>query len=341
MILLVVPSLDLWKFKGLARVSLEFYKRLRNFIEVEVYEVHKRKKSYISNLTKVPFKQLTTKAKIIHSIVPESGSFLFLIKHLKNIKTIVTFHDVIPLRYLNRESFNRRFLLKTYFFKIMWKLASYSEIVVAQSSQTAEEVKKFFRREVNKVIPFGVDEKFKQKKMKRDKITIGFLGSWIYRKRVDIVINVFKRLKMEFDCKLILAGGKLETKHQKQFNVYRMTKNLEDVVIISRIPEERIVDFYNSLDFFIFPSEYEGFGLPVLEAQKCGVPVFIMKDSRIPFEVSRAAIKCKNVSEMVEKIKYFINNRREYKKISRKGIRYSSKFTWKRTIDSYLKLYGR
>jgi len=47
------------------------------------------------------------------------------------------------------------------------------------------------------------------------------------------------------------------------------------------VPEEKLVKAYNSLDVFVMTSEWEGFGLPILEAQKCGVPVVIRDDARI------------------------------------------------------------
>ena len=105
------------------------------------------------------------------------------------------------------------------------------------------------------------------------------------------------------------------------------------------MPEEEIVKLYNSFDFYLFPSLHEGFGLPILEAQRCGVPVLIKRDSVIPQEVRQAAIECDSADEMAEKILYLLNNKDDYRKISIKGQHYASKFTWQKFIKQNLSIY--
>ena len=333
-VLLTVPSLDLKKFKGLARFSLELYERLKNKIEIEVLEVHKPIVNYFKNLYETPLKQLMSKADIIHSTVPESGAFLPFI----NKKSIVTFHDLIPLKMNIDVATKFKGVQRKLYASFSWKLASKCDIITANSSQTAKEVKTFFGRDA-KVINPGIDGKFKPLKIKKEKITLGFFANFSYRKRVDIAIEVFKILKQKIDCKLILAGGKLTTLYQKHFDIKKLTRGLKDVEIIEHVEEKDIVKLYNSFDFFLFPSMYEGFGFPILEAQACGVPVFILKNAEIPKETKKFAIKCKNSKDMAEKILYLIENKKEYKRISKKGRAYSSKFTWEKFAKEYLKIY--
>ena len=332
-VLLVVPSLDVLHFKGLARVSLELVKGLDKYVDLEVVEVHKPRKNYLKNLTTVPFKEITSKADICHSVVPESGAIALF----KRKRMVTTFHDVTPLTLMKKLNFRNKYLLKTYVY-LLWTLAARSEAVLSDSTQTAIEVKKIFKRD-SIVISLGVDEKFKPMQIKKEKPTLGFFANFSYRKRVNIAVEVFKKLKRKIDCKLILAGGKLDSTFQNNFNVNEMVEGLSDIEVLGYVPEEDIVKLYNSFDFFLFPSLFEGFGLPILEAQKCGVPVLIKRDSMIPREVRQATIECDSADEMAEKILYLLNNKDEYRKISIKGQRYASKFTWQRFIKQHLAIY--
>ncbi len=339
-VLFVVPSLNVSKFKGLARYSYEIYKRLKDRIDIEVFEVYEPRKNYFSNLTTVPLRQLLSRADVIHSLVPENGIFLWLISKIKNVRSIVTFHDIIPLEFPEELKFKFKEIVKLYTI-FTWKNASKANIVVAQSSQTAEDVRRIFGRKVDVIIPPGIDKKFKPKKVKKDKITLGFFANYSYRKGLDKAIEVFKIVKQKYDVKLIIAGGKLQTVYQRQFNPFELTKGLKDVEILGEVPEEKVVDLYNSFDFYLFPSLVEGFGIPILEAQACGIPTLVFEWAKIPKEVTEKAIKCKDVKDMAEKIMYLIENRYEYLKIRREGIKYAKKFDWDKSAKMYLELYEK
>jgi len=338
-ILLVVPSLNVPSYKGLAKVSLELLEGLKKKgIEVEIYEVHKEKKNYFKTLTLVPLKELLAKVSIIHSTVPELGTFFRLIKKFKNVKTVVTFHDFIPLRLAEELSFKFQSLVKLYTI-FMWKNACWSDKVIAVSKQTADDLKKFFGREVDAIIPPGVDEKFKPIQIKKEKLTLGFFANFSYRKNVKFAIDTFKILKKKIDCKLIIAGGKLQTIYQRQYDVKKLIKNLKDVEVLGYIPDEKVVELYNSFDFFIFPSIYEGFGIPILEAQACGIPTLVLENAKIPPEVTEKAIKCSSPEDASNKILELWNDCKEYEKIRKEGIKHAKKFSWESFVESYIKVY--
>ena len=336
-VLLVVPSFNISLFKGLAKVSLRLFEGLKDKIDVKIYETYKRK-FYIKNLTSVPFIQLTSKVDLIHSLVPESGAFLWLVKKIKNVKTVVTFHDMIPILESKRLRFRMRTLVNFYTL-FMWKCALNSDVIIANSTQTSEQLYKYFGRFSDYIINLGVDEKFRPKKVRKDKITLGFFGNLSYRKGLDKAIEVFKIVKKKYDVKLIIAGGNLKTIYQKQFDPEKLTKGLSDVEIKGYIPESEVVDLYNSFDFFLFTSSTEGFGLPILEAQRCGVPTLIFSWSKIPPEASAKAIKCKSVDEMAKRIIELIENKREYRRIRKEGIKYSSLFKWKDFVQDHIEIY--
>ncbi|MCD6446446.1 glycosyltransferase family 4 protein, partial [Candidatus Bathyarchaeota archaeon] len=317
---LVIPSFNVPKFKGLAKVSKKLYEGLKKEMEVDVIEVHKKGKQYWKTITTVPIQEAFSKTRIIHALTPELSSFLPLMKWKASI---VTWHDFIPLEESKRLHFKFRRLIRIYL-NVMWKLASKCDVIIANSSQTAEQIREYYGRDEDVyVINPGVDERFVPKDVKKDKPTLGFFANFSFRKQVDKAIEVFKIVKKHIDCRLILAGGKLQTIYQRQFDVKKLVYGLKDVEIKGYIPENMVVRLYNSFDVFLFPSTYEGFGLPILEAQACGVPVFIFKDAKIPEETRRFAIECEDVKDMAEKVINLLENEEEYLWYRKKGIEYA------------------
>jgi len=200
-------------------------------------------------------------------------------------------------------------------------------------------LKKFFGREADAIINPGVDEKFRPLNVKKEKLTLGFFANFSYRKNVKFAIDTFKILKEKVDCKLILAGGELQTVYQRQYNVRELVKGLEDVEILGYIPDNKVVELYNSFDFFIFPSVYEGFGIPILEAQACGIPTIVLKDARIPSEVTEKAIKCSTPEEAANKILEIWSSKEDYERIRKEGIEYAKRFSWDNFVEGYIKIY--
>lgn len=329
-ILLTVPSLDVSSFKGIARISLELIERLKNKVELEIFEVYKPTKNYFKNLTVTPLKQFLSRTQLVHGTCPEVCSFTPFFKK----RTVVTWHDFFPLT--EKIKFQEFAKLYTTF---MWGLsAKHSSIVVANSSLTAQQLERVFKRRVLVVNP-GVDSRFKPLRVKKEKVALGFFANFSRRKRVDVAVEVFKKLREKIDCKLILAGGELQTFYQFQFDVPKLIEGLPDVEVKGYVPDEKVPLLYNSFDFYLFPSEVEGFGIPILEAQACGIPVFIMENARIPEETSKFTIKCKNAEDMAKKILELLDNRKEYLKIRRKARKYARGFTWENFADRYLEIY--
>lgn len=334
-ILLVVPSLNVPIFKGLARHSLELVKGLEKIVDLEIYEVHNPNINHFKNFTTVPFKQLISKADVCHVMVPESG----LISFLKGKNMVVTFNDFHISRLEGILNFKNKLLLNTYV-NLTWNLAAKAGNLICISTQTAKELKYYFKRD-SVVINPPIDEKFKPINVIKDKTTIGFFANFSERKRVNIAIDVFKILKSKLDCKLILAGGYLNSMFQRNLDVEEMIKGLSDIEFLGYIPEKAIVKLYNSFDFFIFPSIFEGFGIPILEAQKCGIPTFVMSDSIIPIEAKKMAIECISPNDMAMKILNLFNNRDEYRKNSERSRQYANKFNSKRFIEKHLSIYEK
>jgi len=101
------------------------------------------------------------------------------------------------------------------------------------------------------------------------------------------------------------------------------------------------VGFYNLASLYIQPSLYEGFGIPVLEAMKCGCPVLSSNAGSLPEVGGEAALyfNPEDLGRMVNQINKLLNNDKEQLELVKKGIKRADKFSWKRVAKETLDVF--
>ena len=101
------------------------------------------------------------------------------------------------------------------------------------------------------------------------------------------------------------------------------------------VSKDELIDLYNLADVFVFPSLYEGFGIPPLEAMACGTPVIAANNSSIPEVVGDAAIlfDARDVGDLSDKIRMLINDVEMRDKLKERGKIRSKIFSWEQTVD--------
>jgi len=162
-----------------------------------------------------------------------------------------------------------------------------------------------------------------------------FVGQRTWLKRFDLVFEVIKILEKKIPCVVV---GNLFTKEElKYINKLSYDKLLINVGIID---DEQLNILYSNALFCFYPSDYEGFGIPLLEAMISGCPVLASNRSSIPEVVGDAAILFdidikNNLAEGVFKIMSKPNRN----SIINAGINRASLFSWSNTIDQYNNLY--
>jgi glycosyltransferase involved in cell wall biosynthesis len=322
---------------GIGRYSSEVYNRLKDFCDAEMignYSIPQ----YLDDLFYIPakiIKKLRNENIIYHALSPREAIYLPLVK-----RSVVTFHDILPLtKYHYPKS-----IFAQYFYKICWKVASKCKHIVADSSLTKEELIKRLKIEPEKitVINLGINEKFQPMKKKYDKFVVGYLGSFVKRKRVDIVINSFKLFQEKYpdiNCELIIGGEK--SKHLQSFDVKNLTKGMKNVKILGFVPENEIVKVYNMFNVFVYPCEYDGWSLPILEAQSCGIPVIVKRSSQLPQEIKKFTIQCENEEEIADVIYKLLTDKSYVKKVTSRALNYVRRFSWKEYIKKLLKVYQK
>ncbi len=215
-----------------------------------------------------------------------------------------------------------------------------SDFLVAVSTQTRDELAALgYEKRRVQVTNLGVDDRFKvglKKTMRKDDIfRIGYVGAYRRRKNVIAAVNAFGMTE-DKKMRLMLYG------RQRWLNedIAAATARDRRIRLGGFAPENRLVSIYDGFDAFIFPSLYEGFGLPILEAQSRGLPVVIFKHGAIPREVRRHCIEAKDEHHMARILEALKGN--GYKDSERRrSVAYARSFSWKKMAMETVKAYEK
>jgi glycosyltransferase involved in cell wall biosynthesis len=170
-----------------------------------------------------------------------------------------------------------------------------------------------------------------------------FVGGIDLRKNPASLVRAFAMLKsLHGTHALVLTGGFGE--HYQWIRGRLREWGVENhVVFPGYIPDEELADFYRLAEVFVYPSLYEGFGLPVLEAMACGVPVITSNVSAMPEVAGDAAILVEpnNIKDLAAAIERVLGDNALRDNLIEKGLRRSKLFSWKRAACDTLDLYRK
>lgn len=203
-----------------------------------------------------------------------------------------------------------------------------------------------------KVIHLAADEKFQpldKEKIQtfKTKYNLNFrfllyIGTLEPRKNIPTLIQAFSNLKKKhvLPHKLVIAGKK-GWKYKSIFELIEKLNLQDDVIFTGYVPDEDLPALYNAADLFVFPSLYEGFGLPPLEAMACGCPVITSNTSSLPEVVGDAGIMIDpyDVDGLAEAIYNVLTNMELKEDMVKKGLERAKMFSWEKTAKETLKVY--
>ncbi|MBI5555107.1 MAG: glycosyltransferase family 4 protein [Elusimicrobia bacterium] len=189
-----------------------------------------------------------------------------------------------------------------------------------------------------RVIPSQIEVKEVLHKYRIEKPYILFVGTMDPRKNLVRLIKAFQNVKRQKnDLKLVIVGNKGEL-----FSI-ELDKMVDsgDIILTGYIGEEELVYLYNGASIFTFPSLYEGFGLPILEAMACGTPVITSNVYSMPEVAGEAAILVnpESTDEISAAINRLLQDEPFRKSLIEKGLRRVREFTWEKTAQSTLAVY--
>lgn len=168
-----------------------------------------------------------------------------------------------------------------------------------------------------------------------------FVGSIEPRKNLTRFLEAYgsldKTIKDEY--KLVLAGFK-GWKNREIMEL--INRNAHYIKYLGYLNDTDLAKVYNKASLFVFPSLYEGFGLPVLEAMACGTPVITSDCSSLPEVGGDAAIYCNpySVEDIVCKIDDILRNDRLRETLKKKGLDRAKKFTWEESAMKHMEIFN-
>lgn len=266
--------------------------------------------------------------KIFHGLSGELPAGL----NKKNIKSIVTIHDLIFVRYPHLYSFFDR---KIHFYKFK-KAALQANIVIAISEQTKKDIIEFLKipEYKIKVIYQGCQDIFKQNFSSTKKQEI----QKKYNLPTDFILNVgtieerknalsIVRAIKDVDTTLVLVGR--ETKYSEKIRSFITENHMENkVIFLKNINNQELAIIYQLATIFIYPSIFEGFGIPIIEALFSKVPIITNKNGVFPEAAGPSSIYIDpmNVDEIKSNIEFLLKNDVVRNDMIQKGLEYASKF---------------
>ncbi len=171
-----------------------------------------------------------------------------------------------------------------------------------------------------------------------------YLGALEPRKNIISLVRVFNILKKEDfykDWRLVLAGGS----RWLSGGLEREIKNSPyagDIMVLEKITEEDKILLYNSAKVFVYPSFFEGFGFPPLEAQACGVPVAASNRTSLPEILGESAYLFDpwRLEDIYKGIKILAQDSAAREKMIKLGLENAAKFSWRKTAGETLKIFS-
>jgi glycosyltransferase involved in cell wall biosynthesis len=127
------------------------------------------------------------------------------------------------------------------------------------------------------------------------------------------------------------------------YNKIEKSRYKSRIHILNRITDDSLAYLYNGATALIFPSSYEGFGLPVIESMACGTPVVTCNNSSLKEIGGHVALYMEEptVENILFYLESFENRNIDSNSISAEGIKYSKRFNWDQTAKDYIKAYSR
>ncbi|MFW6015702.1 MAG: glycosyltransferase family 4 protein [bacterium] len=260
---------------------------------------------------------------------------------------IITVHDIIPILYPNS---NPR--LKYYYRYVLPNLLKVSDFIIVPSKSTKEDLIRYYyldsskikivyqgyKKEIFSILDRDVINKVLSKYKIKNKYIL-CVGETRPYKNITKLIKAIREVKVK-DIELIVVG-----------KINRLDKNLlklpqelgisDRIKFLGFVPDEDLAALYNGANTFVFPSLYEGFGIPPLEALACGCPVIASDRASIPEVCGNAAIYINpnDEKDIARKIDNVCADAKIRQKMKSKGLLLSKKYSYENAAKDLIQIF--
>ena len=248
----------------------------------------------------------------------------------KDVKSVVTVHDFTYERYMVG-------LQKKVHCRQKYNAINKADVVVCVSENTRKDLLRYLpeiKEDKIRVVYNGVSEDFHEINgvLRGDRLL--YVGSRAKYKNFDFVVEVLSETSYHLD----ICGAPLSN-HEQKYLSRKLGSNRYKVY--SNLNNQGLNELYNKARCLIYPSSYEGFGLPIIEAQKSGCPVIAFNKSSIPEVIGKTSLLINelNRNELLLALK-MIESPTLFEEFSKSGKENAERFTCKAMIDGYRNIYS-
>ncbi|MDR0644359.1 MAG: glycosyltransferase family 4 protein [Treponema sp.] len=298
----------------------------------------------ISALFPLPYRWFFgTKSDVVHF-------FNFIIPPGVKGKKIVTIHDLAFRRFPETVRTKTKYML-------MWSIAKAirrADRIIAVSEWTKQEILRFYRYPPERIDvvyngvdtnvyrtgldPAGIERVCERRRIPKDYIL--YLGTIEPRKNLERLIKAYSLLKSRRpDLPALVLAGKKGWRYERIIKAYKESAARESVIWTGYVVEEEKPFLLAGAAFFCFPSLYEGFGMPILEAFACGTPVLTANNSSLVEVAGDAAffVDALSIQDICDKLEWMHINGDLRADLRRKGLERIKQFSWAKSAE---KLHG-
>ncbi len=268
-------------------------------------------------------------------------------------KFVVTIHDLTLMFFTGEKRTSS--LHKLGYRLVLLSACKKARRIIAVSSHTKKDIIKFFNIPDNKIklVYEGVEEKYHPQEDKNliEKIKkkyniqppyLMYVGAWKKHKNITNLVKAFAILKKNYTLphRLVLVGKENSLTEELKEEVTKLDLK-KDVIFTGFVYEEDLPIIYNAAEVFVFPSLYEGFGLPPLEAMATGTPVVASNISSIPEILDKAAdfFNPWDPEDMALRIRDVLFSKKKQEELKKRGLKKASQFSWQKCAQETLKIY--
>lgn len=315
--------------------------------EFDILKINNINRKGGSSLKRIFFEVFLLKFYIKKSHFDLYHSPHYILPNKFKIPAVVTIHDLITLDFPELCKYQSVFYFN-FFFK---RTIRNAKIIIAVSHTVKKDIMRHFDVDAHKirVIHLGIDPIFKNTldldlaiRYHLPERYILFVGNIEGKKNLTRLLLAYKELinQKKTTHKLVLVG-KDGWKNKSFYRTISKYNLKEHILFTGYVPKKDLPAIYSMADLFVFPSIYEGFGIPPLEAMACGIPVIVSNQGASPEICGDACLLVNpyDIHEMAKSIEILLNNKELRQNKINLGLERVKQFNWEKTARETLKIY--
>ena len=275
----------------------------------------------------------------------------FAIPLIRPYSSVVTIHDLIYYLYPDQCPSKAAH----YYARFMLQYASrHAHILITDSEYSKQDLMKYFHipgANIHVILP-AADGKCCSHSPEQPRTNIKeqygivrpyilYVGKHHPYKNISTLLHAYNTHCEIYENFQLVVAGKRDNRRKDLYATAKTMDSGKHIVFTDFVHEKGLFELYRQARLFVFPSLYEGFGLPPLEAMACGVPVITSNAASLPEVVGDAAIQVDplNVCELADAMRTVLTDSELWNALKQKGLQRAQRFSWNTAAKQLLRIY--